>query len=750
MGSQSRGGGAPGNDSFVEQLGDRLSADGGRKVLPLRRPDAAKPRSPSGEQAQVPPSDAFPPPPAAPPMSASETAFDGDEPTYTEDHRSDVHELPPASSGDDLLDGAVPYVEHPEGAQDPFAQFEDELEGESTRIDTQHLIAEQTTNILEESPDPPFLEVESGKDQGKQFILNPGETSIGRSIDNDVILTDIAVSRRHLSVTLNDDGSLRLHDLGSGNGTQLNGRRVYDNPLTDGDRIELGETVLIVRIPSDLAVLEEWPDHGERSTTDEEAVPSLPPPATMGMPNQPGARSEPTGFVPEGGARNISTDYITSPPAYGSGPGVIVPRGWLLAGVIVGGLLVALLGASMTALLLRSDSTAPAGTPPVAGDPEEVFSVGVEAYESGRWDEAQQAFEQVLAAEPDHEEAQQRLQRVAEAREHSQALASARAALEGGDAEAALSRIASIPDSSPVSSRAEALRREAQSSRVDELVRQGMAAVAEEDLETAARRLADATTISADADGVRELGAAIEDARGSAGRAEGTDRREERAERTRPVQRRATRRESRPARREQRSAQGQGEARALTAYRQGNFSGAAQAARTAADSASDADRRELLGLARRIEQFASAYQRAESAGFGASAVRQMQSAVTLDERISGGHYARRIRPRLVEAYLAQGRSALGRGDASSGCQSVRQALAIDSGSSAARSMARSCDERAAQMFRRAQGLERQNRNEAIQLYRQVLTMVPRGSPHYTQAYQRLNNLARRSGVDEDE
>ena len=88
------------------------------------------------------------------------------------------------------------------------------------------------------------LHVVAGSDQGRVFDLRPGkELSVGRAVDNDVCLTDIAVSRRHLELFWDGDGWV-LRDRGSGNGTLIN-ERIEDGrcQLRDGDRIEIGNTV---------------------------------------------------------------------------------------------------------------------------------------------------------------------------------------------------------------------------------------------------------------------------------------------------------------------------------------------------------------------------------------------------------------------------------------------------------------------------------------------------------------------------
>src|SRR5262249_28240183 len=59
----------------------------------------------------------------------------------------------------------------------------------------------------------------------------------------DVILADIAVSRRHVVLRF-DGGRVLMRDLQSGNGTLVNGKRVGQCTLRDGDQIELGNTLM--------------------------------------------------------------------------------------------------------------------------------------------------------------------------------------------------------------------------------------------------------------------------------------------------------------------------------------------------------------------------------------------------------------------------------------------------------------------------------------------------------------------------
>jgi hypothetical protein len=90
-----------------------------------------------------------------------------------------------------------------------------------------------------------------GNDVGREFELRPGKSySIGRAIDNDVVLTDISVSRKHFDLHL-DNGTWVLVDRGSGNGTLINGS-VEDAPflLANDDQIEIGNTTFRFNLPS--------------------------------------------------------------------------------------------------------------------------------------------------------------------------------------------------------------------------------------------------------------------------------------------------------------------------------------------------------------------------------------------------------------------------------------------------------------------------------------------------------------------
>ncbi|WP_158686686.1 FHA domain-containing protein, partial [Streptomyces griseoflavus] len=93
---------------------------------------------------------------------------------------------------------------------------------------------------------PTRLHVVAGPDAGGVHLLHGGEIRIGRSADADVPLDDPDVSRLHCAVTVGSDGRVSVADLGSTNGTTLDGRRVGPRPvrLAPGSLLRIGESAL--------------------------------------------------------------------------------------------------------------------------------------------------------------------------------------------------------------------------------------------------------------------------------------------------------------------------------------------------------------------------------------------------------------------------------------------------------------------------------------------------------------------------
>jgi diguanylate cyclase (GGDEF)-like protein len=90
-----------------------------------------------------------------------------------------------------------------------------------------------------------YLIVLSGRSVGKMFKVPVGDTKLGRSLEADVRLEDEGVSRFHAMMRRGDDGSVKLMDHGSTNGTYVNGAKIAETALTDGDRIQVGSVTIL-------------------------------------------------------------------------------------------------------------------------------------------------------------------------------------------------------------------------------------------------------------------------------------------------------------------------------------------------------------------------------------------------------------------------------------------------------------------------------------------------------------------------
>jgi adenylate cyclase len=77
-------------------------------------------------------------------------------------------------------------------------------------------------------------------DTTQTHTFSTGEVVIGRSPECQVVLKDFGISRQHAKITVGEDG-VRIMDLRSKNGTQVNAVSVVEAPLKDGDRILLGK-----------------------------------------------------------------------------------------------------------------------------------------------------------------------------------------------------------------------------------------------------------------------------------------------------------------------------------------------------------------------------------------------------------------------------------------------------------------------------------------------------------------------------
>lgn len=86
----------------------------------------------------------------------------------------------------------------------------------------------------------------SGKYQGGEFPIEEGrQIVVGRSSDLDMVLVEEMVSRRHAQIEMRG-GVITIQDLGSTNGTFVNGEKIQSAQLREGDRVLIGTSILKV------------------------------------------------------------------------------------------------------------------------------------------------------------------------------------------------------------------------------------------------------------------------------------------------------------------------------------------------------------------------------------------------------------------------------------------------------------------------------------------------------------------------
>jgi pSer/pThr/pTyr-binding forkhead associated (FHA) protein len=125
-----------------------------------------------------------------------------------------------ASCGHPLQDDptlSLTPVEAEDEAQDEFPFPHDELE-----------------------PGQGLLLVKRGPNAGSTFLLERDATSVGRAPESDVFLDDVTVSRKHARIVRRADGAFSVSDVGSLNGTYVNGEQVDETRLATGDEVQIG------------------------------------------------------------------------------------------------------------------------------------------------------------------------------------------------------------------------------------------------------------------------------------------------------------------------------------------------------------------------------------------------------------------------------------------------------------------------------------------------------------------------------
>ncbi|HWE27420.1 MAG TPA: FHA domain-containing protein, partial [Polyangia bacterium] len=251
---------------------------------------------------------------------------------------------------------------------------------------------------------PAVLHVIGGADRGKTYELVLPETRVGRGADQDLVLADIAVSRRHFTIHA-EGGRYRMRDLGSGNGTLINGQRLDTVILNDGDQIECGNTLMRF----DQAVARAAPplqQSSQQSASSHVAPPPYASPSAAPMysapvaPSYPMASSSidtPSDNVPQALPLGVGASRSVSLPIGLAAP-LQSPRNRLIVYASMGAL-------SLISLCVILAKTAFAKPPVVASEAEQSYRAGLKLFLAKDYEGAKINFSDALQLAPDSPDA---------------------------------------------------------------------------------------------------------------------------------------------------------------------------------------------------------------------------------------------------------------------------------------------------------------------------------------------------------
>ncbi len=270
-------------------------------------------------------------------------------------------------------------------------------------------------SAFEADPAAPKIVTLGGPAMGEEFFATRIRTSVGRGLNNTIVVPDLAMSRQHFEIHRTNAESFRIRDLQSINGTTLNGTKVLESDLFHGDRIEAGKSVFQFVVSGGAAL-----PSGPRNMVPAETR---------------GARAT----IPPRLA--VTDDNINR----------------LVLGASVVALIVAVLTIGAV-LVVHLDRSAGEDAEPV--DASTVYLEGVDQVKSRNWAVAREKFERAKELQPTLPGIDSQLRRVDRESAAAGALASARELATRGEMVATLEAIAMIPADSVYHAEGEVLASE--------------------------------------------------------------------------------------------------------------------------------------------------------------------------------------------------------------------------------------------------------------------------------------------------
>jgi pSer/pThr/pTyr-binding forkhead associated (FHA) protein len=576
-----------------------------------------------------------------------------------------------------------------------------------------------------------------GNNRGTEFPLKLGDNSLGRGIDNDVVLADIAVSRKHTLICF-ENGAFVVRDLGSGNGTLLNSSRVDSHTLRDGDQLELGNTLLRFVNPGGGAELSAL----ATVITPRDQFPKGPAPA-----------------VPE--PQNVTTEEAPKPSAARRRWLANLPQGTrrlvLIGSIALVGFLGAMVGvkAFLVAKKRRDLAAIKAAQQSSAEIVLQEFQKGVTEFNAKNWATARKHFRSVLALDPNETQVRRLLEESEMEVVANEALEKVRERLAALDYPAARLEIGKVKTGSRYHTEAEALARKIDEEQVAKLLGAAKNLQGTGDISGALEKVKEAQSISPGSEGVKELLAALNEAaskRGGTRRVVPAHTPVTRAPKKAERPKAAPKEMSKPPPEERPihvSASGQSKA-AMPLYKKKDFAGAYQALRLSADSLKGKKQRAAKTLADAVHAVGQSWGRASTARDSGQALKYYQETLANDQKVDRGYHQKELRDLIAKTARKQATDALAKRKYRHAFEAVMLAEKYGGkGDPATGKVLKALEAQAEQLFNWAYSHKKDDPKRAKEAWKAILHMVPTSSPIYTKAYQWLNRAGGQS-LDEDE
>ncbi len=587
------------------------------------------------------------------------------------------------------------------------------LENAPTRIEREDAILGRGAGAPQQAG--PQLVIIGGNNRGKEFPLQRRDNSLGRGMDNDVILADIAVSRKHTLICY-EGNNFVLRDLGSGNGTLLNGLRMDSAPLKDGDQIEVGNT--LIRFIS--------PDHAAHVPP----IASAQTVVTSRRESDDGpARKEGTAvsFAPRQGRPRRKKLLL-----FGA-MGVV-----LFLGMMVGIKFLVLPKEKKPAVVVE-----PKLSPDMAAAAE--WSAGIALFNSADFAKARTHFLKARALAPANDDlVRQYVEKTTAELKAEQHLEAAKKKLAAGEFKGARDELIKITYSSHYHKEAGTLAQEVDEKQVVALVTVVKELSAKGENTAAMVTLKQAQTIAPTNQDVKELYAALSSsAKGPQARKTHTTRY------SRPSTRRPVRNPRPPQHRSAPKVSGRQAKEAISHYKQRRWEEARKVFVKLADSTSGKKKKQATSMAKNIQIVGKSWSEADKAPDLKQRLKLYLRALKGDRKISGGHHQVPLKDRILKATVLLANLSIKRSKYAQAFFTAKVGKKYCGDHPKLKQIFTSLEKKANEFFNMGYTVRTSNPARARKFWSKVIRMVPPTSDIYQKAYQYLNS-AGPSYQDEDE